>query len=201
MHVLRSTISGLLVLMLAALVVGCPASRRGGDDDDAGDDDDNADINGALAWWTDQYGYDVLSARLAFRAGGELSCAEWVGADLDYEELEGTWVTLYLYRGGEAGWEGTYDLGGTCGSGVEPDMQCVWMYSSDGSEVFDHHDHEMTISSWSSDRVEGRVESDDAGLDESFVVDNCGEYSWDTRDATRTEPEEPPSTPWRLRLR
>lgn len=195
------------------ILLACPPSRgTGGDDDDDGDES----RNGALVWYDWGSDAEYMAASFVFRPDGTVSCAEWLGGDL--EDLGGTWLYLYLYRGVDTPWEqtyyGFYDQENGCGY-YYPDhsgAHCATAYSSDGVYL---DPVTVTITEWTDDRVQGRVQTD--LIDQQFDLTNCGSHTYtgddddsddDDDSAVRSEEREAPpeSGPgrfasWRLRLR
>ena len=206
----------LIAAPLLLVLVACPPVRGGGGGGDGGGGNNADPTHGSLIYSPvfDYYG-GYQYASFAFRTEGDISCAEWSDAGYDAEELDGEWVAAFIYRGTEVPWEqtyyGLYDSENDCGVYDDEydysDLHCFAARSSDGSYW---EDGELTVSQWTSNRVEGNLTT--SLVDVDFEVTNCGEhdpYVGDDdddddsgmRDEAREEPDDDSGGRWRLRLR
>ena len=198
MHTIRT-----LVVLLALVLLACPPVRENVDGSGEGG---LAFRNGALVYTDYSAGYGYYWAVVGFRAEeGTVTCEEWVEIDFDFDQLEGEWIVLYLYRGEEREWEqtyyGLYDYEDDCGAADYDysDLRCAVVYTDESTF---YSGVEAVVTSWTDGRVRGSLVAD--GIEAEFDVDNCGPWSYYGYYDGRSDESGGgggDSSGWRLRLR
>ena len=192
------TLDLLLLLLLALSLTACGPLRSGnnnGDDDDttAADDDDATEPDpgepGLFAYqFSDYYdGYYIAYLSLPLESG--FGCSD-LGEGGYFYDSDYNYVGLYLYRGSDRSWEGSYDSDCDLYDYDYANLHCFGGAAYDnGNESYVDSGDSLEIETYSDSQVVG--EASIGGETYRFTVVNCGEYTYDGRSENSSDSTTP----------